>query len=54
MKKSRKLAWVVLGVVLLAVLATGIASWRSLLYEELARLTNQPVQDGLRGTWTVP
>ena len=44
--KSRKLAWVVLGVVLLAVLATGIASWRFLLYEELARLTNQPVQGG--------
>ena len=48
MKKSRKLAWVVLGVVVVAVLATGIASWRSLLYEELARLTNQPVREGLR------
>ena len=48
MKKSRKLAWVVLGVVALAVLATGIASWRSLLYEELETLTNQPVHEGWR------
>ncbi len=46
--KSRKLAWVVLAVVVLAVLSTGIVSWRFLLYEELARLTNQPDQYGLR------
>ena len=47
--KSRKVAWVVLGVMVVALVVVGISSWRYLLYEELVKLTDQqPIRECLR------